>query len=134
VPQARPDRAPGGVDAGDEEHEARGGHVPIADQLTVDRTAHEETEHVVRPAVLGGLAAGRDLLAEVLEDLPDRVTTGLEVHESFLQDPNGTSLAGRLDRLLGRCTVRSTLVKVPLFSPYVAAGGTTSASAAVSVR
>ena len=33
-----------------------------------------------------------------------------------------------------RCTVRSTLVKVPVFSPQVAAGRTTSASCAVSDR
>src|SRR4029453_2278913 len=33
-----------------------------------------------------------------------------------------------------RCTVRSALVKVPSFSPQVAAGSTTSANSAVSVR
>jgi hypothetical protein len=33
-----------------------------------------------------------------------------------------------------RCTVRSALVNVPSFSPHVAAGSTTSASCAVSVR
>ena len=33
-----------------------------------------------------------------------------------------------------RCTVRSWLVKVPVFSPHIAAGRTTSANAAVSER
>jgi len=47
---------------------------------------------------------------------------------------SGRACPGGSTAFSDKCTVRSTLVKVPVFSAHVAAGSTTSASCAVSVR
>jgi hypothetical protein len=47
---------------------------------------------------------------------------------------SGRASPGGSTAFSDRCTVRSALVKVPVFSPQVAAGRTTSASCAVSDR
>jgi hypothetical protein len=47
---------------------------------------------------------------------------------------SGRACPGGSTTFSDRWTVRSALVKTPVFSPHVAAGSTTSASAAVSVR
>ena len=109
---------------------------PVAGTLLEIKAEEDETVEVgAELAVIGDEGESADSgSVQVISGPPSLSVSSSRRARSSRMSRSGRASPGGSTAFSDRCTVRSALVKVPVFSPQVAAGRTTSASWAVSVR